>query len=152
MSCHRAHPPAPILVKVLEVQREPLEQGDFVMCPLPPWGRREREGSSMSGNVSMPILGEEIKTFLRKQTVQLWKHVPHHRVTACTRPADTALPAPSASPECAHTHTRVCDIKVIFLVAGEARLSLPLPQATRCQLPFYFPTPPWSACRLYLYR
>lgn len=44
-----------------------MEQGDFVMCPLPPWGRREREGSSMSGNVSMPILGEEIKTFLRKQ-------------------------------------------------------------------------------------
>lgn len=31
----------------------------------------------------------------------------------------------------AHTRTHAHDIKAIFLVAGKARLSLPLPQATR---------------------
>lgn len=63
----------------------------------------------------------------KSEAVLLWRHVLPSRVTARMVPAARA---PWAAPPLVSTHThatRAWDIKVIFLVAGKARLSLPLP-------------------------
>lgn len=46
-SCHWHFALSSPLVEVLEVQSEPLKQGDFVMHSLPSWGRMR--GSAMTG-------------------------------------------------------------------------------------------------------
>lgn len=118
----------PPLVEALEVQSEPLEHGDLVLRPLSSRGRMRR--SAVIGAHPCRFWGGRVRPSRGSRAASSRDMLSPHGVTASSAPKASPL---ATCPGHAHafTHARAHDIKVIFLVAGKAHLSLPLPSATR---------------------
>lgn len=123
------------------IQRQLLNLVTLSLVPCRPKEGRGQEGSLISRALTDMTSRRRDWGFLGKQKSSVLK--------PCSHQSDSA--PQNTRPACTRAH----DIKVIFLVAGKARLSLPLPWAT-CWSSSLFTSPPHcgapSAIRSYLYR